>query len=218
MRLLQGPMTLCVAMCLLAHVLAGTARAAVSYSFSTDAAVYNGTSGTVQVNVYLTETLTGGSTSLIGDDGLSGAAFRVQRVSGTGFAVSDLLFNPAFDGGPAFNVKTVTPPATGSLTTASSFSHGVSFDAPGSGRVLLGTVVIGPGVGTADTTFAIDLYDANVGNVVTFGDSFTALDDPSATAFTPLHGGQTFVVAVPEPGRGLAMASLVALVPRRRRS
>jgi hypothetical protein len=85
---------------LLAGYLASPARASISYNYVTDSTSNTAAAnGTVTVNLYLQETLTGGSTSLINSPpssnvGLFGGAVAVNVVSGPG-TISSVTLNTA---------------------------------------------------------------------------------------------------------------------------
>jgi hypothetical protein len=76
----------------------GFARADISYSYATDVSSYNisAVGGTVTVQIYLNENLSGGSTSLeIANNGLSGAGFYVNTIAGNGANISAIAGNTA---------------------------------------------------------------------------------------------------------------------------
>src|SRR4051812_30426727 len=102
---------------------AGGANAAVSYSYVTDQSGYGGAPGqTVTVKLYLLETLTGGSTSVINaDGGLLGFGIQANRTTGnaliTSYAGNDADF-------PTFPNPKPTVPAGG--VTNYKFSQAIS--------------------------------------------------------------------------------------------
>jgi len=186
-------------------------QAAVIYSYVTDAASYDVSGGSATVNVYLQETLSGGSLTQIGSSGstsgLDGAAFNVEWVSGDSAKLVDLAYNPAFDS--VLNSKTKLPLTTSASLIESTLatSNGVGLD--GNGRVFLGSVSLGSDVGSGLTTFSILPYDNNAGNIISR--EGTLLDGPSPPT------AATFTAVVPEPASVLlfGLGGLVAIGRRR---
>ncbi|HEX8342421.1 MAG TPA: PEP-CTERM sorting domain-containing protein [Tepidisphaeraceae bacterium] len=194
---------------------ASNAAAAVRYEYATAPTSKSVAAGSVGFDIFLAEILDGNSTSFIASSGggLDSAAFKIQFVSGGGAKLTGLDYNPAF--GSELNTKSVSD-FSGTL------NESTAQNAPpvpvANSRVLLGTAIFSAAAGTGPATFRVDLFDGNTGNVFTAG--FVSLDaDPGDGSFTPLVGGKTFTVAVPEPA-GLLLAGVggVALLTRRRRA
>lgn len=192
----------------------GHAHAAVSYAYATAPTTLTPPADEIGVDVFLQETLTDGSASLVAaDGGLASAAFRIDLVAGSGVAISDLAFNPAFDL-TFFNVKTVAAD-TARLTESVAFnSPGVPIDG-GSGRVYLGTAWFTGDPG-ASATFRVEIYDDNGGNVLTNAGLFLDLD-PGDGSFTPLVGGAEFTVHIPEPASLALLLAAPCLLRREAR-
>ena len=157
----------------------GQAQADVSYQYVTDSTSYSGANGsTVDVNVYLQETLTSGSTSLITSSGGLQSFGVASNVVGTGnSSVSSFAYNPLFGqqftpkinySGSGNNVEadagvTVNDPPFPGVPLGASSGGGAS-----SSQVYLGTIAITVGPGT--TTYNLtSLADSTVGNPHGFG-------------------------------------------------
>lgn len=194
--------------CLLTSILSVTpaADASVSYTYAAAPTTLSAAPGSVGYDIFLHETLTDGSASIVAaDGGVNGAAFRIERVSGSGVGISDLTIGPGFDASSA--VESVAADAA-SLLENSGLGGGAGAGLVGN-RVLLGTAWF---TGTGAATFSIERYADSAGWVTT---AERSLDDPSATAFTPLTGGQTFAVTIPEPATVAAFLPMILLVRRR---
>jgi hypothetical protein len=221
-------------------VMASAAQAAVVYDYVAGNTNYVANKGDViNVPIYLRETLTNGSTSVINaDGGLYGASVALTRMTSglpadpsgfVGTAASVLLNKVNFDGNSA--VAGVngqgSPSATDvSLTEAiGNSSPGVQTGNTGGGavpgvanQVYLGTVQITVGSGT--TTFALKEYNTGGGNTIT-NNNFYDLDvDNASPAFTGVGTRTTtFTVSVPEPtSLGFVMGGGMLALARRRRA
>jgi len=209
---------------------AGTSRAAVVYEYVTDQPSYqiNSAGGFVTVLLYLKETLTGGSTSLItGDGGLLGGGVSVSRLA-TGLPASpSVLVTDASgvmrntvdfsgpgavngangDGNPtatdvSFNEAIGTPPAQ----PAQLGNTGGGAAPSVSNEIYLGSVKIQGGNANGTTTFAVRVHDNQFfGNTLT-RNNFYDLDVDNNGGTTPAYAGAadksnpfTVVVNVPEP-------------------
>ena len=193
--------------------LAAKARASVVYTYVTDQSTYSGSAGSiVPVSIYLQETLTGGSTSLItGNGGLfsAGAAFDATN-PGSGEALvqsGTFVANSGFNGivSPAYNqgtgnaannleinenIAVTSPPTAGVALTSSSTVGSTTTD-----KVLLGTINVK--VGSASTSFNLtSLADESWGNGGGGfnGNTLTAVNniDLDSTNNVPNGGGFTY--------------------------
>jgi hypothetical protein len=220
---------------------AATARAAVSYSYVADQPTYSyevGSSTTVRL--YLLETLTGGSTSLIQQDGgLTGGAMRVLRVPGPPDQANlgTFTYNAVDFSGPSDTpgIQTASQIAfreTGPLQGAQVMPGNSGGNAANAmpGAIYLGSVTISGGTPGLNT-FSLSRYDPNTANGS--GDTITSthsydLDVLSSAnpAYTGTASSPTsFTVnvvpgpGIPEPGTGAAagVAIAMALLRRRRR-
>jgi hypothetical protein len=199
-----------------------SANASIIYSLVTDQTTYTAAANaSVTVNVYLKETLSGTSTSLItADGGLFGGGFEVTAVSGsdtlTGSSADTALF-----GGP------VTYKSSNS-TTQQAVIEGVSNSATAgvpvtNGEILLGTVTVKAGA-SGNTTYAVTSYNGptstqvnttfttgynldknHTGNGTTGNATFTGIDtsNPSLTAVD-------FTVSTPAAGPTVPTVTLTA--------
>lgn len=210
--------------------LAGPARAATVYNYVTDSANYSAPAGaSVPVKIYLQETLTGASTSLmVGDRGLFNAGAVVTYAASAGAKGSGspaVLSAVALDGaefrGPASQFFAPNGSSMNFQEAADSFGSSGPAGAPGgSGRLqFLGTLTITAGSLGNTTSFSLG-ERGGVGNTITFTNGFDLDDDGSGTAadgttytWTGADGSLTpfSVTAVPEPG-GLAPLALLGLL------
>jgi len=221
---------------------AGQANAAVSYTYTTDV----GPNGVVNLNpnesktlkLYIRETLTAGSTSLIGStsaaspDGLFSGSVRITRSAGTSASLGPIVGNTVDFTGPA-NATTNATEAKVSVAIGTNDQHGVLLNNSGGvpanalpNSVYLGTVVVTAGATAGSSTFTTLRYDpTRLGNSVTWPD-FRDLDvDTNATPAYTGTANATNVTAeaftvnvVPEPtsaGLGLVLGA-AALIRRRR--
>ena len=208
---------------------AGQVSAAVSYSYTTDATNYNAAPGdVVNVKLYLLETLSGGSGSVITQDGgLFGFGVQAARTTGnaliTNYAGNDTDF-------PTFPNPKPTVPAGGVSTYK--FSQGISPSAatgvnPGngganalSGGVYLGSIAIT--AGSANSSFNVIPYSAGGGNTLT-NTNFYDLDfnsaNPAFTGASSANPPSSFTISVPEPtfaGIAMVVGAASTLIRRRR--
>jgi hypothetical protein len=102
----------------------GTARADFMYQFAFDQANYNvAPGGTVDVQVFLQETVSGGSTSRLSSDGLISAGVKVRFDESAPsdpakiLATADMSFNPAFNS-TVLDLRTLSAGTSGQLTEA----------------------------------------------------------------------------------------------------
>jgi len=208
---------------------AGQVKAAVSYSYVTDQTNYTASAGTpVTVKLYLLETLTGGSASVINaDGGLLGFGVQANRTTGnaliSSYAGNDVDF-------PTFPNPKPTVPAGG--VTNYKFSQAISASAatgvntgtganPLPNSVYLGNLTVTAGSQTS--TFQVLPYDNAGGNSLT-NTSFYDLDFNRANA--PIFTGAssnptTFTVSVPEPtfaGIAMVVGAAGSMIRRRRQA
>jgi len=219
--------------------LAGQANAAVTYQYVAEKSQYQAASqgAAVTVNLYLLETLTGGSASVIAPEGLFAGGVKVTRTSGDGTLTAVTPNNtarptnpneapPQSFGGPGDN-GTLTPtgvafqesvdpgvPQAGVGVTLGSTGRGI---APGfADRVFLGSVTVA--AGTVDTAFAVQPYAAGGGFTFTNQNGYDVDVTSANPAFTGATSGQ-FTVVVPEPalaGMAVVLGAAGSLVRRRR--
>lgn len=190
--------------------------AAITYSYETDAAVYDVSSGSATVNIYLHETLTDGSTSLLAtENGLLGYGFSVVRSSGDGAYFSAITSNTAAFGG------LVSPHLT---TGSASLSDNVpltSANGPvpdGSGLIFLGRITLALNeTGSAPTSFTLRRDNDLGGNTGTFTNFYDIDFDSVEPEFAGATGSATFTV-VPEP-TAITLLALggMGILRRRRR-
>jgi hypothetical protein len=203
-----------------------TAPATVSYRYMTDTpAVTLAPLQTAGVNVFLEETVSGGSTSLLAaEHGIVGAGFQTTGFSNLAHpsSVQSITSNAAAFSGPAstgttgannlFLMEAVNfPDAIGALGSA---TGGIT-------RVLLGTIHIQAGADAGRTMFSLAGYQDNT---LTFTSGYD-LDVSQGTA--PAYTGTSFnvpptpdfsvTVILPEPG-SLALLGTGAIVLMRRRA
>jgi hypothetical protein len=192
-------------------VMAAPAQAAITYQYVAGQATYAASPGqAVSVPIYLRETVTGASTSLIfSENGMFGAGFSVGQI-GTPVLYTLAANTAEFSGPSTVNASSLTesiaPTATAGVFGATS---------PGGIRdVLLGHVNLTAGSGS--TTFNVARYDHLGGNTLT-NTSFFDLDFPQAGASYVAVQGGSFLIAVPEPaGVAMLLIPLTVLIRRRR--
>jgi len=227
---------------------ATTAKAAISYQYVTSVVGSSGGTFTatqagqsITVNIYLQETLTAGSSSLItANGGLGGFGLQLKTTSGSGTTINSApTFNSAFNG-PAPEYNPSGSATTQSYLAAASPSAGVQLGSgtgAGANEILLVSTTLTAGAagtttvfqlqnggfyGAGETTtqngdFDLDSTNNQSGNgLITGGATYTG-------AATPIGGYYTFTVtvaAVPEPSSviltGLAFAGLAFVGYRRR--
>ena len=225
-----------------------TARASITYQYVSDQTSYNVNVGsTITVNLYIQETLTGGSTSLIVQDGgMFAAAIGVNRSTGTAAAnitaIKENTGAPWTSGSFAFGADNFTAgtaqlgvQSPGFLGTASNINP------DSTGKILIGTLTI-TGAAAGTNTFNLTQYNTGGGNTVTAGasnpTSGSAFDLDFTNNNSPATGGQppatysgandnpfsftVVVAAVPEPSSmvlcGLAVVGGAYSVYRRRKA
>lgn len=205
------------------------ANASVEYQYVTSAPTLTATPGsTMTIPVFLQETLTGGSTSIINSDGgVAGAGFKMVMDSGTATLMSvnpdttDFQgpTNPSVNGNVAGLQEAIGTSQSSGILTGN--TGGGSFGtAPN--EVYLGNVVINPGSGTS--SFRITAYDPSGGNTLTNNNLYD-LDITQTSA--PAYVGTTdpansvpnsFTVSTPEPASiSLLGLGALGLLARRRR-
>ena len=189
--------------------------AAVSYSYETDAPSYDASSGAAMVNVYLHETLTSGSTSLLtAEGGIYGGGFRIDLLSGGGVKLNAFAANPALTGSGSASISDTVMSALATIPLGA--PSGPTAD--GSGRILLGSVTLIPGGGgTSPATFALERIDNLGGNTLTYTNNYDLDFDSASPAFLGATGQATFTVAVPEPGHVALFAMAGMLLGSRRK-
>jgi hypothetical protein len=193
----------------LAAGLPAAARADITYQYVTDQTNYDLTpGGTVTVSVFLQETLTNGSQSLIvADGGMLSAAVSIDRVSGTSASIS--TSGSAQFGSTTANTTGFNAGSTGAFRysadnnqtnpgsqTSTHAQIGVSsggnlgtadnVNPDSNGRILIGTLVLSASSTTSGTTmYSVGKYPppgpaGSNGNTVTIGASAASLAAASA--------------------------------------
>jgi len=216
--------------------LAPATGAAISYRYVTDSPTYSaGPGALVPVKVYLQETLTGGSHSLlVGDGGLFNAGAAVgyaalpgSEGNGSPATLSTFAFDTSdFSGLTAQNVA----PDGSSLDFQEGVGGSASFGPMGiisaAGRIqFLGTLTVEAGGAGNVSTFSLG-QDGGSGNTITFKNAFdldfngdgTAADGNTYT-WTGTDGAVSnfTVAATPEPSTpGLLAIAASAFLARRR--
>lgn len=215
---------------------AGQSRAEVSFSYVTDKPIYGGPLGsTITVDVYLKETLTADSTSLLATEGgLANFGVAVNR-SAVGLpSIPSAVSGATADAHdfPLFAEGNVDPDGRsgyidGSIYLASlppipTDNTGGGIAPAVAGEVFLGqfNVLVGRGI-TTFSVRAIDLY----GNWTNTGTKYYDIDlgpngDGTPTPlFTPVNNKVTTFVVTPEPSSlSLLGAGCLGLLTRRRHS
>jgi hypothetical protein len=223
---------------------AGSAQAAISYKYIPNQATFTVAAGSsTTVNIYLSETVTSPSTSLLGptaENGLFGAGFKITEVSNglasptviaaSGVVANDDSTSQQFNGG-AFNVATASA-TVGTLSESESFNNtaGVQLGnhptlagsiATPSTAVFLGTVTFIAGQTAGTTVFNLG-GSGSTGTTVTFNNS----DDLDTNSTSPAYTGVgatlspiSFTVVTPEPASiGLLGLASVGFLARRKRA
>lgn len=219
---------------LAAAVLGGTlffysdVKASVVYSYVTDQPSYTAApGGTVTVQIFLKETVTGTDTSIItADGGMFTAGFSVNQsptnLPANPAGIFSIAGNAAFDGGftkrPGDNANnTYATSRAGDDATSPSDTSG---PLPSGGLIPLGTVTIQAGTSGTTTFVAGNFTYPSKGGGYTLDQSGNDLDTNStAPAYTgAANNPETFTVAVtPEPGSlGLLGLAALGLASRRR--
>jgi hypothetical protein len=194
----------------LALAAAGRLRADVVYTYVTDQASYSAAPGSdVSVNIYLMETLSGGSTSIINaHNGLfsAGAAVNVSsttggsaaRVVNNGFTFNSATEPNGFTGPTSAAYNQGSGAAANNLefleavgTSAAQSNNGVT--APANGLVFLGRATIQAGTGT--TTYVLtSLHNDTINNS---NSQLGQGNNNTVTLPGPLHGGLDLDVTHP---------------------
>jgi hypothetical protein len=200
--------------------LTSEASASVSYQYVTDAVsnggTINSTAGTdIAIKVYLQETLTSGSTSVInGDGGLFGFGTQLSVASGASTTINagSFAFDPNWAPGGTFNKFN---PTSGQVTSQNAVgSLGLSAGGINTTNALVALGTFHLTAGNGDTVFQITSNKAFAGNTITSNNNFD-LDQNSANpaftgalAATPYSFTVHVGAAVPEPG-SIALAGLL---------
>jgi hypothetical protein len=209
-------------------LVAGPARAGVIYQYVSDQPVYSGFPGqVVNVNIFLQETVTGTSTSLLASEGglFSGGFYVVEH--GNSATITGLTPNPAFtSNGGFFSPNFTATQARLTETESISALNGVGGTVNGKVTdVLLGTLAVKLGSAPSSTSFLIEPYrfapkgpfggSGVDGNTLSFLNNFDLDVTNNGGAPPPAFTGAdavppgSFDVAVPEPGT-LALALVAA--------
>jgi hypothetical protein len=201
------------------------AGAAISLSYAAGSTTYMTTAAgeSVSVPVFLVETDTAGSASLLAsEDGLFGAGLDINRAVGNA-AISGLMTNAAFAGLPQSSVGAAATSFTESVSLTAADGVPAAPVSAGISEVLLGTLQITSG--TVATTFMLTPYvngnGSTGGNTVTF-DDFYDLDANSTSPVYTAAAPTSFLVsvaplAVPEPASFGVLGIAAAGIFRRRR-
>ena len=228
------------------------ARADISYQYVSDQSTYNLTQSTaaqsITVSLYLQETLTSGSQSLIvADGGMFAAALSSNRSSGTTASITAIKENtgsPWTAGSFAFGADNFTA-SSAQLGVQSPGNLGVAsnINPDSTGKILIGTMTLTIAANaTGTTTFNLAQYNTGGGNTVTSGSSNptsgSAFDLDFTNNQSPATGGfpvatykgtndnpfsfTVVVAAVPEPSSmtlcGMAVLGGAYSVYRRRKA
>lgn len=207
----------------LISTLAPAAMSACIYTLTTDAPTYDVGAGTATVKVYLTETLTDGSTSFVNDpnrNGMFSTDFTVSRTSGDAAVISAVTRNAAQFADAMSSVT--TSPTSASISNLADFMAASGPMIGVDGRLWLADLTLAAGSGTTPATFAVSVTSPG-SSFITFPipvDLYVLDADPAAQglaadAFVPLTG-TAFQVTVPEPTMlGFAVVSAAMLLRRR---
>lgn len=182
--------------------LVGPARASITYQYVADASSYTlSAPGTQVVNLYLQETVTGSSTSLVAaNQGLYGAGLSVALTGGSGSTITGTTANTAVFGSGSFATQGNTTTTAQILDqTGTSATTGAPMTAVSAtvNKILLGTVTIAVNSGTS--TFTLSKYPPPTlgGDTTTFSGNngngfdldFTNNNGPTVTP----QGGATYI-------------------------
>jgi hypothetical protein len=211
---------------------AARANANISYEYVTDAVSNGGTiiatpGQNIAVNIYLQETLTGSSTSLIAaDGGLFGFGVALAQSSGSGSVINASAgsVNSSLFSGPSDITPNSGHTASQTFTGAIGISSATGPNPDATGKILLASADIIAGSAGTTTTFQLQSLSGNqAGNTFTVNngynlDSTNNAPNGGATytgAATPQGGFDTFTVqvqpaVVPEPSSLLLGAMAVA--------
>jgi hypothetical protein len=204
-------------------------QASVDYRYVAEQSNYTAIIGTlVEVKLFLQETVTAGSTSLIADDlGLFGAAVVVTRINtgnaaifGSSKVLNDFKIAPNVAPSPVGFGPSPTQvsqaPATSSQSglvinadVLGAGSDGPNFatNTPGVRKILLGTLNIT--VGSKTTSFVVSDYGPTNATVTQKGADLDATTPSHIGAADPVGGPFVFrVVGIPEPS-SMALCGLI---------
>jgi PEP-CTERM motif-containing protein len=214
-------------------LIAGSAHAAVMYQYVSDQPTYRaGPNQVINVLVYLKETLTSGSNSVIaGDDGLYSGGMDLVR-SATGLptnpsTITGVTFNKA-DFGPGANTFNSPVPSGDTYffeALDNSFLHGVAVGNTGNGaspsvpgEIYLGSYQITTGSSAGTTNFNLRRIQGASGNTLTNIGRDLDQNDPQYTGVGSTTSPISVIVDVPEPASfGLLIGvGALGLVRRRR--
>jgi len=213
-------------------LIAESAHAAVMYQYVSDQSTYRTAPGQViNVLVYLKETLTSGSPSVVtGDDGMySGGMDLVRLAAGlpaSPSTITGVTFNKA-DFGPGANTFSSPTPSDTYFFEAldNNFAHGVPLGNTGSGaspsipgEVYLGSFQITAGSAAGTTNFNLRRVQGASGNTLTNAGRDLDQNDPAYTGVGSTTTPISVIVEVPEPASFGLLVGIGAfgLVRRRR--
>ena len=189
-----------------------TAQASISYQYVTDQSSYTVNAGsTLTVNLYLQESLTGSSQSLIaGDGGMLGAALEMDQTSGTSGTTitgshanvgsSTVWGSSSFELGGDTGTLTATHAQIG-VNAGTNLGQASNVNPDATGKILIGTVTLTAGSSAGTGTYTLVQYGTQAGtpeagNTVTSGTSAASLAAGSAYDLdytnnnSPATGGQ----------------------------
>jgi hypothetical protein len=207
-------------------VFAIRARADITYQYVTDQSAYTAAAGTnVTVSVFLQETVTGTSKSLLASEGgLFGFGVLVTKTSGdatlptSGFAVNNAAPPNGFNGNQAQNPNPPTATQVGAIANVGNSTTGVTGTVTGNvTKILLGTVTI-TATSTNESDFKVGVNTFAPGNTITNTNAFDLDQTNNGPAGGATYKGATdtgpFVftinaAVVPEPS-SMLLCGLIA--------
>ena len=200
-------------------------NADVSYQYTAVLSVFSAAPNTpVSVSVYLTEMVTGNSSSLLGSEGglySAGTTLGQTLVSGTPSLITAIYGNTAgFTGNVSANLLGGGTSAAVDENIGTSFTGVTASDLGGGvSRVFLGTATITTGAAAGITTFSVgQLGSGTQGTTMTNTMGYT-LDTAGSDYFPAVGSTFSITTAVPEPASlGLMSLATVFIAVRRRRS